>query len=123
MLISDKAMHVSSTTGQSAWFEAGVAQEVPPPLVDECIAAGAYPVGSKKTAKTAAVKEVVIDEVSDEDRTMEIVSAIEQLIEEGDTKAFSKNTGEPKVRSLEKVLGYDITPEQRDVAWAELSET
>jgi|TARA_R110000803_G_scaffold86857_2_gene153358 hypothetical protein len=121
MLISDKAMHVSSTTGQSAWFEAGVAQEVPPPLVDECIAAGAYPVGSKKTAKTAAVKEVVIDEVSDEDRTMEIVSAIEQLVEEGDTKSFSKN-GEPKVRSLEKILGYDITQLQRDIAWAEISE-
>jgi hypothetical protein len=120
MLISDKAMHVSSTTGQSAWFEAGVAQEVPPPLVDECIAAGAYPVGSKKTATTAAVKEVLIDEVSDEDRTMEIVSAIEQLVEEGDTKSFSKNTGEPKVRSLEKVLGYDITPEQRDAAWSEI---
>ena len=121
MLISDKAMHVSSTTGQSAWFEAGVAQEVPPPLVDECIAAGAYPVGSKKTAKTAAVKEVVIDEVSDEDRIMEIVSAIEQLVEEGDTKSFSKN-GDPKVRSLEKILGYDITQLQRDIAWAEISE-
>lgn len=121
MLISDKAMHVSSTTGQSAWFEAGVAREVPSGLVDECIAMGAYPVGGKKTAKVAAVKEVVVDEVSDEDRTMEIVSAIEQLVEEGDTKSFSKN-GEPKVRSLEKILGYDITQLQRDIAWADISE-
>jgi len=122
MLISDKAMHVSSTTGQSAWFEAGVAQEVPPPLVDECIAAGAYPVGEKKPAQKPAAEKVEVNTVSDEDRIMEIVTAIEQLIETGDTKAFSKNTGEPKVRSLEKVLGYDITPEQRDVAWAEISE-
>jgi hypothetical protein len=123
MLISDKAMHVSSTTGQSAWFEAGVAREVPLPLVDQCIAAGAYPVGEKKSAQKPASEKVEVDEVSDEDRIMEIVTAIEQLVEKGDTKAFSKNTGEPKVRSLEKVLGYDITPEQRDVAWAELSET
>lgn len=123
MLISDEAMHVSSTAGQSVWFEVGVAREVPPPLVDECIAMGAYPVGEKKPAQKPAAEKVEVNTVSDEDRIMEIVTAIEQLIETGDTKAFSKNTGEPKVRSLEKVLGYDITPEQRDVAWAELSET
>jgi hypothetical protein len=121
MLVSDKAMHVSSLTGQSAWFEAGVAIEVPPPLVDECIAMGAYPAGKKKPAQNPAAVSVEVDEVSNEDRTMEIVTAIEQLVELGDTKAFSKN-GEPKVRSLEKVLGYDITSEQRDIAWAEISE-
>jgi len=121
MLISDKAIHVSSTSGQSAWFEAGVAREVPPPLVDECIAMGAYPVGEKRTAQKPAAAKIEVDEVSDEDRTMEIVSAIEQLVEQGDIQAFSK-TGDPKVRSLEKILGYDITSEQRDVAWAEISE-
>ena len=121
MLISDKAMHVSSLTGQSAWFEAGVAREVPPPLVDECIAMGAYPVGEKKPTQKPAVEAIEVDEVSSEDRTMEIITAIEQLVEQGDIKAFSK-TGDPKVRSLEKILGYDITSEQRDIAWAEISE-
>tara|TARA_R110002074_G_scaffold41564_3_gene110004 strand:- start:1827 stop:2195 length:369 start_codon:yes stop_codon:yes gene_type:complete len=121
MFISDKALHVASTSGQAVWFEAGVAQEVPPLLVDECIAMGAYPVGGKKAAIKVAAKEVEIDEVSDEDRTMEIATAIEQLIEQGNVKSFSKN-GEPKVRSLEKILGYDITQLQRDIAWAEISE-
>ena len=122
MLISDKAMHVSSLTGQSAWFEAGVAREVPPPLVDECISMGAYPVGEKKPTQKPAVEAIEVDEVSSEDQAMEIITAIEQLVEQGDTKAFSKN-GDPRVRNLEKILGYDITSEQRDVAWAEISET
>ncbi len=121
MLISDKAIHVSSLSGQAVWFEAGVEREVPPPLVDECIAMGAYPVGEKKPTQKPAVEAIEVDEVSSEDRTMEIITAIEQLVEEGDTKAFSK-TGDPKVRRLEKILGYDITSEQRDIAWAEISE-
>jgi len=123
MLISDKALHIASLSGQSVWFEAGVAQEVPPLIVDECIAAGAYPVGkqpqTKKSVATSATVEV--DEVSDEDQAMEIMAAIEQLMDKGDNKAFSKN-GDPRVRSIEKILGYDITSQQRDTAWAELSE-
>ena len=124
MLISDKAMHVSSTTGQSAWFEAGVAQEVPPPLVDECIAAGAYLVGEQPQIKQAVAtpaSENSVDGVSEEDSAMEILAAIEQLMEKGDNKAFSKN-GDPRVQSIEKILGYDITSKQRDTAWAVISE-
>jgi hypothetical protein len=123
MLISDKALHIASLSGQSVWFEAGVAQEVPPLIVDECIAAGAYPVGkqpqTKKSVATPATVEV--DEVSDEDRAMEIGAAIEQMMEKGDEKLFSKN-GEPRVRSIEKILGYDITSKQRDTAWAVIGE-
>ncbi|MDB9972353.1 hypothetical protein OAD64_00270 [Oceanospirillaceae bacterium] len=125
MLISDKAIYVSSMTGQSAWFEAGVAREVPPPLVDECIAAGAYLVGKQPQIKQAVATETAsensVDGVSEEDRAMEIVAAIEQLMEKGDNKAFSKN-GDPRVQSIEKILGYDITSKQRDAAWAVISE-
>jgi len=125
MLISDKALHIASLSGQSVWFEAGVAQEVPPLIVDECIAAGAYPVGKQpqinKSVAEPAPLAVEMDEVSEEDRAMEIAAAIEQLMNKGDDKAFSKN-GEPRVRSIEKILGYDITSKQRDTAWAVIGE-
>lgn len=120
MLISKNSMLVSSVSGQSAWFEAGVAREVPQSLVDQCIELGAYPHDQKEPAVVDAGDQIEVNEVSNEDRIMEVVSACEVLVAEGNEANFSKND-EPKVRALENVLGYDITADQRDEAWAELS--
>lgn len=42
-----------------------------------------------------------------------IQAAISQL-QESD---FSKSSGKPSVKAIEKVLGYDITAKQRDTEW------
>jgi hypothetical protein len=119
MLISDKALYVASPDGPVVRFEAGVARVVPPSIIQLCESMGAYPVGEKPKSAPA---EDVVDAVSDSDRAIEIVSAIGQLLDQGKTKNFSK-TGEPKVRSIEAILGYDITADERDAAWAEMGES
>ena len=119
MLKSDKALYVASRQGPVVRFEPGVEREVPPSIVDLCKSLGAYEAGLKPDP---APTEEAVDEVSGSDRAIEIVSAIEQLLDMGNTKHFSK-TGEPKVRSIEAILGYDITADERDQAWAEMGES
>jgi hypothetical protein len=43
------------------------------------------------------------------------------LIEEANPMDFSRD-GTPKVRSIERILGYDITAAERDSAWATFQE-
>jgi hypothetical protein len=41
-------------------------------------------------------------------------------LDEGDEKNFT-SMGDPKVKPIERVLGYDITAAERDAAWALIS--
>ena len=50
-----------------------------------------------------------------------ILDAIRLVIEAGDESALT-TTGFPKVPALEEILGFNITAEERDVAWVEYTD-
>ena len=50
-----------------------------------------------------------------------ILAAVGEVMEAGDESALT-TTGMPKVPVLEGILGYNITAEERDVAWIEYTD-
>ena len=78
-------------------------------------AAGCVPADDVKVR----VKTSTIEEASEADqakRASEVVAAIGVLVAEGNPIDFNRS-GSPQVRSLEKILGYDISNAERDSAW------
>lgn len=61
------------------------------------------------------------DDDDPDDRQTAIRNAIEQLQDEQPEGAFTAQ-GKPQVSAIEDILGYDITAEERDAVWAEMSE-
>ena len=54
-------------------------------------------------------------------RNTAIEDATRLVMESGDTENLIAS-GAPKVPVLEQILGYDITAEERDVAWVEYTD-
>lgn len=105
--------------GVSVLMEANVETEVPARLVDRAIDLGCIPADSYTPAKSK--KPVEVEEKAEDTRELAIVKAIKTLVEEADPSHFGKD-GTPKVRAVEKILGYDITAAERDSAWDTFQE-
>ena len=107
-LVSDKRITVPSLNGSIILFMPGQPVEVEERDVPACRDRGCVP-----TNKVEAVVQTM-------DRIEEIANAIQTLLDEGDEKNFT-SMGDPKVKPIEKVLGYDITAAERDAAWTALT--
>jgi len=93
--------------GQPTW--------VPPEVVKEAIAIGAEPVDGERP--DVLPPEVVVKEApSGQEREDLIVEAIREVVTENDSKNFTA-AGEPHVKVLEKILGFDIDAGERLAAW------
>jgi hypothetical protein len=55
------------------------------------------------------------DKEPQNDRADQILDAVKLIYQTGDTKALTVG-GDPRVRPLEELLGFDITSEERDTA-------
>lgn len=103
-LVSQKRVSVPSLNGSIILFLPGQPVEVEDRDVRACKDRGCVPAN-----KVESVVQTL-------DRIDEITSAIQLLLDEGDEKNFT-SLGDPKVKPIERVLGYDITAEERDQAW------
>lgn len=106
-LVSQKRTTVPSLNGTIILFMPGQPVEVEERDVRACKDRGCVPAD-----KVQAVVETL-------DRISEITTAIQTLLDEGDEKNFT-SMGDPKVKPIERVLGYDITAQERDEAWEAL---
>ena len=107
-LVSDKRLTVPSLNGSIILFMPGQPVSVDERDVPACRDRGCVPAD-----KVEAVVQTM-------DRIEEIANAIQTLLDEGDEKNFT-SMGDPKVKPIEKVLGYDITAAERDAAWTALT--
>jgi len=107
-LVSTKRVTVPSLNGSIILFMPGQIVEVDGRDVRACTDRGCVPAD-----KVEAVVETM-------DRVEEIAAAIQTLLDEGDEKNFT-SMGDPKVKPIERVLGYDITASERDAAWQALT--
>jgi len=111
-MISDIDLFVAYN-GPSARFIAGVERYVRDSLVDVALANGAM-LTERHLGRKAQVEPEV--PTSLENRDGEIQIAIEALQESGADSAFGVD-GKPKVRRIEKTLGYNIDAADRDRVW------
>lgn len=104
-----------STRGHMLNFVKGQPTWVPPEVVKEAIAIGAEPVDGERP--DVLPPEVVVKEApSGQEREDLIVEAIREVVTENDSKNFTA-AGEPHVKVLEKILGFDIDAGERLAAW------
>jgi hypothetical protein len=111
-MISETDLFVAYN-GPSARFTAGVERFVRDSLVDVALANGALLSENHAGRKAQYVPDV---QAASEDRDGEIQNAIETLQESGANSAFGAD-GKPKVRRVEKILGYNIDAADRDRVW------
>lgn len=104
--ISDVDRVVTSPSGASALFQAGVARPLREALVPFAAAVGVRPVDGAPVETDTA--ELTAEQVAE---------AIRKLMASGDSKAFG-TTGEPKLAALRKVCGPAVDDALRDAAWA-----
>ena len=97
MKLVSPILQMVALNGVAIRMEAGVEMEVRESLVESALALGEAP----KSSNT--------------------LDAMALLIEEANPMDFSRD-GTPKVRSIERILGYDITAAERDSAWATFQE-
>lgn len=115
--VSLRDIVVPTLDGYALRFVAGEPIQVPnfKNTIAAVAAAGCVPADEVKVrVKTSTIEEV--SETAMLARADEVVAAIGALVAEGSAINFNR-AGQPQVRSLEKILGYDITPAERDAAW------
>ena len=114
MLLVSPTLQMVALNGVAIRMEPGVEMEVRESLVETAMAAGCTKVGVRIRAgsKKAETPTPIANP---------IVGAMRLLIEEANPMDFSRD-GTPKVRSIERILGYDITAADRDSAWETLQE-
>lgn len=82
---------------------------------------------ARRLLRLGAIRHVTPDEPEadvepDDDRAAQIRAAIEQLEDDAPEEAFTA-AGVPKVDAIEEIVGYDITAQERDDVWSEMSST
>lgn len=102
---------VEHKTGVSALFHKGVPRPLRPSLVDLAISQGVV----EYTAGIAADLDAKAAPVNTELKEA-IREAIDSLIDSGTGDDFGTD-GKPKVRSLERVMGQNISAADRDSVW------
>lgn len=100
--------------------------EIETDLVEAALAAGAEYVDTPGPEVTesepdpeAIEPEPEVIEPEPVSNTEAIIVAIQELLDTMQVDAFGI-TGVPHVRAIEKILGFDITPSERDQAWEQM---
>ena len=117
LMISLKTKMVAMN-GCAVLMEANVPTEMPERLVEVAIEKGCIPADSYSPKQEAPVEP---EETATETRGADILAAVSAVVEEGIPDNFGKD-GTPKVKAVEKVLGYDISAAERDAAWEVIHE-
>ena len=119
MILISPITQMVALNGIALFMEAGIEQPVRKSLVEAALAQGCVKVGERvRAGSKPAPTEPTETPCPLADP---IVKAIETLVTAGKPKNFGVD-GSPKVRSVEKILGYDISATDRDVAWATFQE-
>jgi len=112
MILVSPITQMIALNGIAIRMDADVEQDVRESLVEAALAKGCTKVGARIRATSKPIKTQQTDPIFD---------AINLLVEEANPKDFGRD-GTPKVRAVEKILGYDISAPGRDAAWAEFQK-
>lgn len=112
MILISPITQMIALNGVAIRMEAGVEQFVRESLIKTAKSHGCVEVGTPVSVDPKPILEL---------QATPTVDAIRLLVEQGNTKDFSKE-GLPKVKAVEKILGYDISAADRDAGWAIFQE-
>ena len=115
--VSLREIVVTSLDGYSLRFEPGVPVNVPnfKHTIGAVQAAGCVPADEVQVRiKTSTVEEA--SEAEQAARQAQIIAAIGVLVDKKDPIDFNRS-GSPQVRSIETIVGFDISNMERDKAW------
>lgn len=104
---------LASTFGLSVRFKKGEPTHVPSPMVAEAMERGAVPADGKAPEFEA---EVVVAAPAGDERAALILEAVRELVAKNDADDFGGN-GAPKVRSVERELGFDVDQAEVKTTW------
>lgn len=107
----DEPVMVALLSGHSVVIEPE-GTELEPRFHKEALAQGCRPEGSSAGEG--------FDRTAVFDRRKVIRAAIETLLDSSDPEAFT-NDGVPALRKVTEAAGFQVSREERDAAWAELS--
>jgi hypothetical protein len=122
-VIADQEIRVATLSGACVLFFPGIEREVSDEIGLLALQQGAKQVteGRKPepVAKPEPVKAVDVPAVEEfeEVRTLDdVITGIEKLVEGGDPEDF-KADGTPKASALNRVVGRQVSTEDREAAW------
>lgn len=118
-LVSNRNFTLRTTTGHIIKFVKDTPVDVPPSCVAHAMQVGCVPhdgvAPESPEEKAAAVIPVGIHRID------AIVDAIEALVARNARADFTAS-GMPQVKSIEKILGYDIDSKERNECWVEYQQ-
>jgi hypothetical protein len=112
MLLVSPITQMIALNGIAIRMDAGIPQDVRASLIESALAQGCTKVGEPVVAAPIDIAGL---------EPFPVVDAITLLVEKANPRDFNR-FGTPKVRSIERILGYDITAVDRDVAWETYQE-
>ena len=114
--MSDKPLRVTTLGGSAVEFAPNEIREVGEGIGLLAIQMGATEVGDEPTPPPAIIEETTEEVVEEYEEDLELVSAMQTLIEEADPGSF-KTDGSPKAAVINKMLGRTVRTEEREAAW------
>lgn len=121
-IVSDKLLRVATLGGSAVIFYPGVPKSIADEIGLLAIQMGAKEYNERKIQESEAVStsfEEVIEIAAETALVIEtpnLVTALEQMMDEGDPKKF-KADGYPKASAVNKALGVTVSPDEREAAW------
>ncbi|NDE00597.1 MAG: hypothetical protein EBZ91_02325 [Gammaproteobacteria bacterium] len=116
-VVSDKEIRVATLSGAVVLFFPGEDREVSDEIGLIALQLGARQVGSEPKAAPPVSKENPnVDEIEEVKSLDDVMTGIEKLCEVGDPEDF-KADGTPKASAINRVVGRNVSPEDREAAW------
>lgn len=117
-VIADQEIRVATLSGAAVLFEPGVEREVSDEIGLLALQMGARQVGTiTRTVAPATPVEASDVEAFEEVKTLDdVVTGIEKLVEKADPEDF-KADGTPKASAVNRVVGRNVSTEDREAAW------
>ena len=105
--VSEADVTVEDRHGNEQSFKAGVPEIAHPSIAHICESYGVHP---------CAAPDLTVLQADVSDLHERLQAAIRELMEAGNTKAFSA-AGVPHLAALKKIVGEPVSDAQRDAAW------
>lgn len=115
-IMSDKPLRVTTLGGSAVEFAPNEIREVGEGIGLLAIQMGATEVGDEPTPPPPIIEETTEEVVEEYEEDVELVSAMQTLIEEADPSSF-KADGSPKAAVINKMLGRTVRTDEREAAW------
>lgn len=107
---------IASVMGLSIAFEKGVAQQVPPYMYPEVIAAGGVP--ESELTEAEATGKNTSEPTGKDERKAALFGLFEKLVLNNVREEFTAG-GAPHGAVITRELGWSVSAKERDQAWAE----